>query len=123
MTVRHINGNNPLRIILDDKKTLNKNFNVFNNESMTIVISDFSSKNNIGKYLCEILYKNKVQSIIIEGGKKTLEIFIKNNIWDEARIFKNELNLNDGVLSPKINGVDKSKYKIGKDELRVIYPN
>ena len=89
----------------------------------TIVISNFSSKNNIGKYLCEILYKNNVQSIIIEGGKKTLEIFIKNNIWDEARIFKNELKLNNGVPSPKISGVNKSKYKIGKDELRVIYPN
>ena len=50
LTVRHINGNNPLRIILDDKKTLDKNFNVFNNESKTIVISNFSSKNNIGKY-------------------------------------------------------------------------
>jgi diaminohydroxyphosphoribosylaminopyrimidine deaminase/5-amino-6-(5-phosphoribosylamino)uracil reductase len=123
LTVRHINGNNPLRIILDDKKTLDKNFNVFNNESMTIVISNFSSKNNIGKYLCDTLYKNKVQSIIIEGGKKTLEIFIKNNIWDEARIFKNELKLNNGVLSPRISGVNKSKYKIGKDELRIIYPN
>ena len=123
LTVRHINGNNPLRIILDDKNTLNKNFNIFNNESMTIVISDFSGKNNIGEYLCEILYKNKVQSIIIEGGKKTLEIFIKNNIWDEARIFKNEFKLNKGVTSPNISGVNKSKHKIGKDELRVIYPN
>ena len=48
---------------------------------MTIVISDFSGKNNIGEYLCEILYKNKVQSIIIEGGKKTLEIFIKKILF------------------------------------------
>ena len=87
------------------------------------VRNEFKSKNNIGKYLCDTLYKNKVQSIIIEGGKKTLEIFIKNNIWDEARIFKNELKLNNGVLSPRISGVNKSKYKIGKDELRIIYPN
>ena len=32
-------------------------------------------------------YVNKIQSVIIEGGKKTLEKFIESGYWDEARVF------------------------------------
>ena len=122
LTVRHVKGNNPLRIILDDKNSLDKNFNVFNNESETLVIDNFFKENNLEKFITEVLYKNKIQSIIIEGGKKTLDLFIKNNIWDEARIFTNDLKLNNGLPSPKIEGLIKSKNKVGKDELKIIYP-
>ena len=81
MTVRHVKGNNPIRIILDDKNSLDKDLNVFNGESETLVIENFLKENNLGNYICEFLHKNKIQSIIIEGGKKTLDLFIKNNIY------------------------------------------
>ena len=122
LTVRHVKGNNPIRIILDDKNSLDKDLNVFNGESETLVIENFLKENNLGNYICEFLHKNKIQSIIIEGGKKTLDLFIKNNIWDEARIFTNDIKLINGVPSPKIEGAIKSKYKIGEDELKIIYP-
>ena len=122
LTVRHVKGNNPLRIILDDKNSLDRNFNVFNDKSQTLVIDDFLKEINFEKFICQNLYENKVQSIIIEGGKKTLDLFIKNNIWDEARIFTNNLKLIDGLTSPEIEGTIKSKYKVGKDELKIIYP-
>ena len=122
LTVRHIKGKNPVRIILDDKNSLGKNYNIFNDESKTIVINNFTKKNNLTNFICEILHKHKIQSIIIEGGKKTLDLFIKNNIWDEARIFTNDFKLNNGLPSPKIKGVIKFRNKIGKDELKIIYP-
>ena len=33
LDVRHVNGNNPIRIVLDDKKSLKNDFNVFNDFS------------------------------------------------------------------------------------------
>ena len=122
LTVRHVKGNNPVRIIIDDKNSLDKNLNVFNDEAETLVIKKKFNENNLEKFICEFLYKNKIQSVIIEGGKKTLDLFINNNIWDEARIFTNGIKLNNGVSSPKIEGETKSKYKIGDDELKIIYP-
>ena len=47
-----------------------------------------------------ILYKQQIQSVIIEGGAYTLNQFIEQNIWDEAWVFKAEnLFLNRGTKS------------------------
>ena len=46
LTVRHVKGNNPIRIILDDKNSLDKDLNVFNGESETLVIENFLKENN-----------------------------------------------------------------------------
>ena len=122
LTVRHLNGTNPVRIILDEKNSIDKNYNVFNGESKTIIVSDFLKEKNSAKFICDVLYKNKIQSVIIEGGKKTLDMFIDNNIWDEARVFESDLELINGITSPKIKGINKSVNKIGKDKLSIIYP-
>jgi len=34
-----------------------------------------------------VLFKHKVQSLIVEGGAKTIQTFIDENLWDEARVF------------------------------------
>ena len=39
----------------------------------------------------EFCYLNEIQSVIIEGGKKTLQKFIDGN-WDEARVFTSTKN-------------------------------
>ena len=57
------------------------------------------------KYIDDVLnylYEKQIQSIIVEGGKKTLELFIENNKWDEARIFVGQNKLENGKKSPKI---------------------
>ena len=58
--------------------------------------------------ILEELYKLNIQSVIIEGGSTTLQSFIDNNLWDEARVFTTNKTLNEGVKSPNIEG-DKLK--------------
>ena len=47
--------------------------------------------------------------------------FIENKIWDVARVFKTNKNLNDGLLAPKIEGELKSRTTIQNDFLFEIY--
>ena len=72
------------------------------------------------KNILQELHKQKIQSIIIEGGTITLQSFIDAKLWDEARIFTANKELNDGVKSPNIEGGMVSETVIGGDKLEVI---
>ena len=51
--------------------------------------------------ILSILYKLKVQSLIVEGGAKLLQSFIDEGLWDEARVISNEqLTIGNGVSAP-----------------------
>ena len=41
--------------------------------------------NNLQKAMQQ-LYDDRIQSIIVEGGRKTLDLFLGNDLWDEARV-------------------------------------
>jgi len=64
LTVRAWTGQNPIRIVLDRDQKLSKDFNVFNSEAKTIVVSkndiDFDGK--IASQICGLLHKNDIQS-------------------------------------------------------------
>ena len=68
------------------------------------------------------LYNNNIQSIIIEGGRKTLQSFIDTNLWDEARVFIGEINLKDGTKAPELNRKIHSKVVLKNDTL-LLYRN
>tara|TARA_B100000795_G_scaffold81791_1_gene58982 strand:- start:2864 stop:3886 length:1023 start_codon:yes stop_codon:yes gene_type:complete len=125
LNVRDYKGENPTRIVIDKENGLNKNYKVFNNEANTLVISkkeiDFSKK--ISNQICDFLYEKKIQSVIIEGGKKTLDNFINNGNWDEARIFKSTILIKEGIKAPEINGEVVFKENIGSDTITFMKPS
>ncbi len=120
LTVRDWKGNNPIRIVLDKDLKLSKKFSIFNNKAETIVINknniDFSK--HISQQICDILYKNDISSVIIEGGQKTLQTFIGENLWDEARVFIGPAEFKEGILAPKFLGKLISEEKITSDILK-----
>jgi diaminohydroxyphosphoribosylaminopyrimidine deaminase/5-amino-6-(5-phosphoribosylamino)uracil reductase len=107
---------------LDDKQELKSNYHVFNNESNTLVISKFLKNKNPSSYICNELHKNNIQSVIVEGGRKTLDLFIKNDCWDEARIFESSQKLDNGIKGPELRGHLRKKIKIGNDYLKFFKP-
>ena len=132
LTVREVAGVNPIRLVIDKDLKLSKNLNLFNSESKTIIFNKIKSdntsdnkyikinfKNLINNILIE-LYKQKIQSVIIEGGTTTLQSFIDENTWDEARIFTTNIKLVNGVKSPSIKGKNSSEIQIDTDYLKII---
>ena len=132
LTVREIAGSNPVRIVIDKNLKLSGDLNLFNSEAKTIIFNAIKSEetrtnqfikinfNNLIKSILEELYQQNIQSVIIEGGSKTLQSFIDTNMWDEARIFTTNKTLAKGVKSPTIEGEIISEDKIGEDELEIL---
>ena len=121
LTVRDWAGQNPIRIVLDRDFKLEKDSNVFNKESETLVISnhDIDFEGEIASQICTLLHKKDIQSIIIEGGAKTLQTFIDENLWDEARVFKGKMEFQTGIKAPKLSGRLISESLITDDQLNI----
>jgi diaminohydroxyphosphoribosylaminopyrimidine deaminase/5-amino-6-(5-phosphoribosylamino)uracil reductase len=136
LTVRDWVGKNPIRVLIDRDNAIDTSSNVFDNQAKTIVFSnkEVSSNSDTIQYIkidfdknstqaiVAKLFENNIQSIIIEGGRKTIQSFIDANLWDEARVFIGEINLNEGTKAPKLNRVNYYKNLIKKDTL-LIYRN
>ncbi|MGB6268926.1 MAG: bifunctional diaminohydroxyphosphoribosylaminopyrimidine deaminase/5-amino-6-(5-phosphoribosylamino)uracil reductase RibD [Olleya sp.] len=84
---------------------------------------DFNKKNATAKQICETLNKFQINSIIIEGGARTLQLFIDENIWDEARVFSGSVLFKEGVAAPKFSGQLVMEEKIKEDTLKIFTNN
>ena len=76
---------------------------------------------NFLKNLCIFLHKETICSLIVEGGSVILNLFLKNNLWDEARVFVSEKTILEGVRSPVIKQKISSCQTISKDKLNIYY--
>lgn len=106
---RNWDNNSPIKIVIGNPKIKSKDTLYIHNGN------DLNIEN-----ITNFLYKNNIQSILVEGGYKTLKTFIENNLWDEARIFKSKNKLKKGVLAPKINGKKIYEQNIKNDNLKII---
>ena len=115
LTNRHHKGNNPLRLVFDpNNRTPAKSF-VIEDKEPTIFFNKEKQMDLINgkKYIIIKPYNirsfflfccaNDIQSVIIEGGKTTLEKFIDSGYWDEARVFTSSKKIENGISSPNIN--------------------
>jgi len=136
LTVRDWVGKNPIRVVIDIENAIDLSSNVFDNQAKTIVFSNKEVTSNSDKIqtikidfdtnstqeIVKKLYNNNIQSIIIEGGRKTLQSFIDANLWDEARVFIGEINLKEGTKAPELNRKINLKVVLKKDTL-LLYRN
>lgn len=131
LDVRDWKGNSPVRIILDQNNRISKDSHIFDNKVKTIIFSNLANANNgenttfdvidfeqnLAQQLLKALYKHKIQSVIIEGGAQTLQTFIDENLWDEARIFIGNSCFVNGTKAPIIALKNIEKHSIGNDIL------
>ncbi len=135
LNVRNVEGVNPVRILIDFELKVSQDFNIYNQEAKTIVINSVKEeildhihfikidKENFLSDLMETLYKEQIQSVIIEGGSFTLQQFINANLWDEAIVIKNEnLKLENGTKTPEFD-FTFNKVENFRDNLIEFYRN
>lgn len=75
LNVRHWTGSTPKRLVIDHQHPLN----------------------------LEALHAHYIQSLIVEGGRKTLESFLVQGLWDEIRVETNySLTVCGGTRAPQL---------------------
>lgn len=124
LTARDWVGQNPIRIVLDKTNKLPKTLKVFNQDAETFVISeeDIDFNKPIAHQICQLLYKQNIQSVIIEGGSKTIQAFIDETLWDEARVFYGDVRFKEGIKAPEFYGNPISKQTFLNDTLYYYEP-
>jgi diaminohydroxyphosphoribosylaminopyrimidine deaminase / 5-amino-6-(5-phosphoribosylamino)uracil reductase len=133
LTVRLVEGKNPLRIILDRNLKLSPRLNLFDNSTETLVINAIKNQikgntelvridysKNVLPQILEVLYKKEKLSLIVEGGRKLLQSFIDLGLWDEAHVYNGDILFSDGVPAPQLKGEIVSTEIIGKDFLQIF---
>ena len=81
LTARLWDGPSPLRITIDRHGRLGKDLRMLTSGPETIVY-----KNQILGEIMYDLHRRGIQHLMVEGGKKLLESFINEGLWDEARV-------------------------------------
>ncbi len=136
LDARDWQGINPIRFVIDQHLILPPDAHVLDGSVKTIVITEkkeVPSKSNciyetidfyhnIPKQIAEIAYKHAIQSLIIEGGAKTLQQFIDAHYWDEARVFIGAIEMINGTHAPQLKNKHTSKSNVYDDQL-YIYTN
>jgi diaminohydroxyphosphoribosylaminopyrimidine deaminase / 5-amino-6-(5-phosphoribosylamino)uracil reductase len=125
LTTRDWSGKNPIRIVIDRHNRISKENHIFDNQAETILISgtEIDFNENCAAQIAGYLHKREIQSVIVEGGRKTLQTFIDGGFWDEARIFKGKISFGDGIKAPDILGNISEKRNISGDEFLILINN
>ena len=127
LTTRFVKGRSPIRFVLDPNSRIPLDSRILSDTVKTIILSKRENRlipnytkaiefDNIN-LIIESLYKMNIQSIIVEGGTKTINHFLSNNLWDSIRVFKSSKNITDGIKSPDLDFSKFSKSEIGDDIL------
>jgi diaminohydroxyphosphoribosylaminopyrimidine deaminase/5-amino-6-(5-phosphoribosylamino)uracil reductase len=123
LTVRHWKGRNPLRVMIDRKGILPKEYHLFDDTALTFVWDQPTQDNREElALLLEALYRKNVQSLIVEGGATLLNSFIEAGLWDEANVETCFFTLVSGVKAPVISG-QLTQLKSFKNSLVTMYNN
>ncbi len=140
LTIRYAEGKQPIRVLLDRDLKVPRGQKIFDGSVPTWVLTKEVPTDQLSnvKYLqCnfhndgsldiesfyKVLYDNKIESLIVEGGTLLLDSLIAEDAWDELRVEVNRsLFIGKGVKAPKIDveKMDLQKYQIeqfGKNEV------
>ena len=118
LTTRDWEGKN-CDIYILSKNGVQKDYKIFNQDSKVTILDsqEIDYDKDIVKQICDKFYNDKILSIIVEGGTKTLSNFIDSDVWDEIRVFRTKEKLGGGIKGPKLKHKASNKVTIGDNEL------
>jgi diaminohydroxyphosphoribosylaminopyrimidine deaminase/5-amino-6-(5-phosphoribosylamino)uracil reductase len=131
LNVREWSGRDPVRVVIDrflrlpeklplwegPQKTIR--YNVLKHEERgTVQLIRLDEDDFINQLIAD-LYKQNIQSVIIEGGALTLDLFIASGHWDEARIFYAPRSFGSGIEAPVVKGNLGAVEQVFGDELKI----
>lgn len=131
-------GSNPVRVVIDrELKSFKGNIglHLFDKQVKTIVLCENPQENQQNLWFKKVNFEEEVipqilailnecglQSVIIEGGQKTLQRFIDAGFWDEARVFTGDSYFGTGICAPFFKANPNKTLYFEEDELK-LYRN
>ncbi len=115
LTLRHWTGRMPLRVVIDPKGVLPKSLALFDGAHPTLVFVEdlpegdlleniayapLDGETPVVEQVLKALSARKIEHLLVEGGANTLQAFIDQNVWDEARVEQSPVVLYEGVAAP-----------------------
>ncbi|WPP48115.1 RibD family protein [Catalinimonas niigatensis] len=119
LNVRSWSGRDPVRIVIDKQLRLSSQLHLFDGSQPTICYNIHLEQKTANLSLVRIpdqgdhltfftlvlqdLWQRNIQSVIIEGGAHLLGFLIKNQLWDEARVFTALHHFGKGISAPALD--------------------
>ena len=137
LTTRLIDGDSPVRIVLDRQLKIPTSFNIYNKKAGTIIINQKKNelKGNIdfckmdfarSDFLNELLltlFRKKVYVLLVEGGTQLINSFLHTGEWDEAVIITTPVLLNSGIKAPSFSGQRYRTEVAGDNKISFVKKN
>ena len=151
LTVRKVKGRNPIRIVIDGKLSIPLNSRILNNnepEKTWIFTSNSSNQRKLKQIekrgikvfpvkssankkinlnsVLKILTKNKITSVLVEGGQEIFSQFFNQKLLDELIILQSTKILGNGLSgfnSTDLKNLHLREIKQLGADLRIVYGN
>lgn len=130
LNVRLWSGKSPVRVVIDNSLRLPKSLYVFDNSIKTLIFNSLENKiqenteyvkidfsKNVLRQILDELYKKQINSLLVEGGQKTLQSFIDSELYDEVLAFVGNKNFKNGINAPTIKKHNFKTMEIGNSKL------
>ena len=103
-------GNNPKPVVLDRSHSLNDIPEHWLHLDCKTIDEVLNS-----------LYEQKIQSVIVEGGRQILDAFLESGLYDEVRILEAPVNLEHGIKAPEYKNTCHHKETYGDNTVSYYY--
>jgi diaminohydroxyphosphoribosylaminopyrimidine deaminase/5-amino-6-(5-phosphoribosylamino)uracil reductase len=122
LTVRHVKGKNPVRLVLNQGEFLPNHLKLWNDAAETHVI-ETTTNDGLNTFL-QFCRDHHLISVMVEGGAYTMQQFINAGLWDEARVITNtKMVLQTGVKAPELVKAKLVQSTIsGDDSIQIFKP-
>lgn len=124
-------GPAPKKLLFDPSLKAPADLNIFSGNETVIVLNTMkdavakniiylkAAKNDFIADAMHQLFQLNIQSVLVEGGRKLLQLFINAGLWDEARMITNsDLFAGRGLPAPILDGEEKLNVAMQlKDEI------
>ena len=120
LTTRSYPGRSPHRAIYDPNSSLRSNYQIFQNDGQKVFYFSLKPNDTItGEHIYSIilddstshadqilehLFQHQMGNLLVEGGSFLLNMFIRENLWDEAWVIRTKHPLNGGISAPIVKG-------------------
>jgi len=112
LSVRHVPGRQPLRVVIDRTASTPTTSKVYDASAPTLLFTAkqradipceqvlVGDADDVLQLVLAELQRRQVPSLLVEGGAITLNVFLEQGKWDEARVIEGGVRFGAGTRAP-----------------------